>query len=251
MSAAATPNPTAQPDANPVADKGSRAGRLLDLVRKLIDYGKEIAGTLRERASTGLGFDAFRFGTRDLTLILARITRGLHLATALEERVLQNAARLDAEPAASPAPSRHRPRAAQPAARRAPEADTLLAHLPTPEQIAAEVRRRPIGAVIAEICHDLGIMPRPSAMARIAVRHHPIRRQPRPPGEGHPRAGVSATGHRAFRISGTAASIPGTCLHRPALTCRSDRQAPCTGPALRRSRRSRFYDRDRQSVPVT
>jgi hypothetical protein len=159
MSAAATPNPTAQPDPNPVADKGSRAGRLLDLVRKLIDYGKEIAGTLRQRAATGLGFDAFRFGTRDLTLILARITRGLHLATALEARVLQNAARLDAEPAASSAPSRDRPRAAQPAARRAPEADALLAHLPTPEQIAAEVRRRPIGAVIADICRDLGIMP--------------------------------------------------------------------------------------------
>jgi hypothetical protein len=31
--------------------------------------------------------------------------------------------------------------------------------LPTPEQIAAEVRRRPIGAVIADICRDLGIMP--------------------------------------------------------------------------------------------
>jgi hypothetical protein len=159
MSAAATPNPTAQPDANPVADKGSHAGRLLDLVRKLIDYGKEIAGTLRQRAATGLGFDAFRFGTRDLALILARITRGLHRATALEARFLQDAARLDAEPAASPAPSRHKPRAAQPAARRAPEADALLAHLPTPEQIAAEVRRRPIGAVIADICRDLGIMP--------------------------------------------------------------------------------------------
>ena len=30
--------------------------------------------------------------------------------------------------------------------------------MPTPEQIAAEVRRRPIGAVIADICRDLGIM---------------------------------------------------------------------------------------------
>jgi hypothetical protein len=164
MPAATTPTPTARldpnrVDPNPVADTGSRAGRLLDLVRKLIDYGKEIAGTLRQRAATGLGFDAFRFGTRDLALILARITRGLHLAIALEARVLQNAARLDAEPAASPAPSRHKPRAAQPAARRAPEADTILAHLPTPEQIAAEVRRRPIGAVIADICRDLGIMP--------------------------------------------------------------------------------------------
>jgi hypothetical protein len=31
--------------------------------------------------------------------------------------------------------------------------------LPTPAQIAAEVRRRPIGAVIADICRDLGILP--------------------------------------------------------------------------------------------
>ena len=30
--------------------------------------------------------------------------------------------------------------------------------MPTPEQIAAWVRRRPIGAVIADICRDLGIM---------------------------------------------------------------------------------------------
>jgi hypothetical protein len=29
--------------------------------------------------------------------------------------------------------------------------------LPTAEQIAAEVRRRPIGAVIVDICRDLGI----------------------------------------------------------------------------------------------
>ena len=39
----------------------------------------------------------------------------------------------------------------------AAEADPGLAHLPTPEQIAAEVRRKPIGAVIADICRDLGI----------------------------------------------------------------------------------------------
>jgi len=31
--------------------------------------------------------------------------------------------------------------------------------MPTAEQIAAAVRRRPIGAVIADICRDLGIIP--------------------------------------------------------------------------------------------
>jgi hypothetical protein len=46
MSAAASvPDPTTQP---------SRSARLLDLVRKLIDYGKELATTLRERASSDL-----------------------------------------------------------------------------------------------------------------------------------------------------------------------------------------------------
>jgi len=148
--AASVPDPTTQP---------SRSARLLDLVRKLIDYGKELAATLRQRASTDLRFDALRFGTSDLALILARIARGLHRATALEARLLQNATRLDAEPAPSRAPSRPRQRTAQPAARRAHQADDLLAHLPTPEQIAAEVRRRPIGAVIADICRDLGILP--------------------------------------------------------------------------------------------
>jgi hypothetical protein len=31
--------------------------------------------------------------------------------------------------------------------------------VPTPEQIAAKVRRQPIGAVLADICRDLGIAP--------------------------------------------------------------------------------------------
>ena len=31
--------------------------------------------------------------------------------------------------------------------------------MPSPKEIAAAVRRRPIGAVIADICRDLGIMP--------------------------------------------------------------------------------------------
>jgi len=37
--------------------------------------------------------------------------------------------------------------------------DPRLARLPSVEEIAAEVRSRPIGAVLADICRDLGIMP--------------------------------------------------------------------------------------------
>jgi hypothetical protein len=151
MSAATTaPTPTTEP---------SRAGRLLDLVRKLIDYGKELAATLRHHSATiDLAAATRPFGTRDIALILARITRGPHLANALEARLVQNAARLDAAPRPRATPAAARPAAAgRPPA--APSAYARLAHLPTPEQIAAEVRRRPIGAVIADICRDLGIMP--------------------------------------------------------------------------------------------
>ena len=38
-------------------------------------------------------------------------------------------------------------------------ADPRLAGLPTQEELAAELRRRPIGAVLADICRDLGIVP--------------------------------------------------------------------------------------------
>ena len=47
-------------------------------------------------------------------------------------------------------------------ASRAPSADgadARLARPPTPAQIAAKIRRQPIGAVIADICRDLGIRP--------------------------------------------------------------------------------------------
>ena len=64
-----------------------------------------------------------------------------------------------ANPAACPlrpAPAACR-QAGRPARRRA--RCQCLARLPTAAQIAAEVRRRPAGAVIADICRDLGILP--------------------------------------------------------------------------------------------
>jgi hypothetical protein len=151
MTAAAT-TPTS-------ATEPSRAGRLLHLVRKLIDYGKDLALTLRRHsASIDLAAATRPFGTRDIALIVARITRGLLLADALAARVVRNSARLDAPPRLRAAPAAARPAAAArtPAA---PCTGSLLARMPTPEQIAAEVRRRPIGAVIADICLDLGITP--------------------------------------------------------------------------------------------
>jgi len=145
----------------PGEDKSSRFGRLVGLVRKLIDYGRELATTLQRRATTtDLAAITLPFGTSDIALILARITRGLQRANALEARVAELAARPAAPSTPSRTPAQRTPRAPQPAsAGPSDEANPRLAVLPTPEQIAAEVRRRPIGAVIADICRDLGIMP--------------------------------------------------------------------------------------------
>jgi hypothetical protein len=133
------------------APKPNRLSGLLALVRQLIDYGRQLATTLRGNPHP--------LGAGDIAEVLARITRGLLRAEALEARLIRSAARPDAAPAPPRAPS-HRP--SPPARAAAQPTDTTqsrLDRLPTPEQIAAEVRRRPIGAVIADICRDLGIMP--------------------------------------------------------------------------------------------
>ena len=139
----------AAPDAKP-----SRSGRLLALVRALIAYGRQMAHTLRDNHPT--------LSPSDIALILKRIARGLMRAEALEARIIRGAPWLDAAPTRRRAPSaRTGPgRPARPATPRPAEmTDLLLAALPTEEQIAAEVCRRPIGAVIADICRDIGIMP--------------------------------------------------------------------------------------------
>jgi hypothetical protein len=142
------------------ADALSRTGRLLGLVRALIDFGRQLAGTLQQRTPATNVADVTRnFGTIDIGEILARITRGLLRAAAIETRLDSRLARQQAAPAAPSAPSPRQPRAARPADRSASAADPGLTRLPTPEDIAAQVRRRPIGAVIADICRDLGIMP--------------------------------------------------------------------------------------------
>ena len=157
------PNDT-DPHQDPLAtgtDAPSRTGRLLGLVRTLIDRGKQLATTLQQRtATTNISNIIRNFGTIDIADIVARITRGLLRAAALEAKLDQRLARQQAAAANLNAPFCREPRASRPVHRSAsvPE-DPSIAHLPTPEAIAAEIRRRPIGAVIADIIRDLGIVP--------------------------------------------------------------------------------------------
>jgi len=141
------------------APQPGRVARLLSLVRQLIDYGKQFAATLRT--------NPVQHGGSDIAAILARITRGLLRAEALEARISRNAARLDADRKPRPAASRRTPHPAQhetnvPQAdegRPGPTNQSAPVRDPTPEQIAALIQRQPVGAVIADICRDLGIRP--------------------------------------------------------------------------------------------
>ena len=142
-------------------------GRVLSLVRKLIDFGKQIATSVQQHAGAlDFRLHTSLFGTADLAVILARITNGLRRAAALEAALCRRAERgqdLTDSPLRMPtagtrraerqvAPPDPQPEPAQPE-------DPRLARLLTEAEIAAEIRRRPIGAVIVDICHDLGIAP--------------------------------------------------------------------------------------------
>ena len=149
----------------PVPGRPGCARLLLGLVHRLIGYGKSLTGVLqRPEAAADPTVIMMNFGTRDFALIAARITRGLLLAVALEARLLGRVAIEDKRakaaapaqpPANAPAPVRVRsPRKPRPA----DDPTSLLARMPTAEEIAAQIRRRPIGAVLADICSDLGIV---------------------------------------------------------------------------------------------
>jgi hypothetical protein len=161
--AAAPPDlPDPQPDRPAAGTPGlSRTGRLRCVLRKLIDYGKELASALRRQqhiSPANLIILTLDFGTADIGLILAYITRALLRAAALEARLVSRGDRRDDAPARVRDSSARRPRPGQPPAeQRDKDADPRVVGMPTPEKIAALIRRRPAGSVLAEICFDLGI----------------------------------------------------------------------------------------------
>jgi hypothetical protein len=160
LSSAALPNdPAPPPDrATGNAPTPTRTGRLIGLLHKLVDYGKDLIHSLQQRPTAAAPHVIARnFGTMNVALILLRILRGLRLATALEARLVSHPVR-EAPPPVR-APSDRAPRTAQPAEPRPSRAASQLPDIPTAEDIAEALRHRPVGAVIADICRDLGIVP--------------------------------------------------------------------------------------------
>ena len=157
------PDPTPDPVSAP-APIPSGTSRVLGLLHKLIDYGKGVARALHQRVTpTSVPAPskavARQFGTMNILLILSRIVRGLRLAAALEARLVHQPVRQEAEPAPVRAPSARTARPAEPSAPRAERAASPLPLIPTAEEIAAALRHRSAGAVIVDICLDLGIVP--------------------------------------------------------------------------------------------
>ena len=142
------------PHQDQAADLPARTSRLRRVLGKLITRAKQMAEDLTRRPSRGAAFwISVRFGTKDIALILARITRGLRMAAALQATLPKP----QREAPARPAPAARKPRT-RPAPVPRDNADSVLAALPTSKEIADQLRHRPIGDVLTEICIDLGIL---------------------------------------------------------------------------------------------
>ena len=110
------PDPTSDPASAP-APTQSRTSRLLGLLHKLIDYGLELACSLQQTPAVAtLIIVARHFGTRDIALILARITRGLQLAGELEAKLVSRPLRKTVDQEFFRMPVDRAPRSARPAA---------------------------------------------------------------------------------------------------------------------------------------
>ncbi len=173
-------HPTTPGQTTPARTIPARIAALLHTVRILLGYGRHLAETAPHRAaSTDFNAVAACFGTGRLYTILAHLQRGLLRATALEHVLLARAARgrdIDfaapreraiAAPAATADPSAgspagqpaeahavRKPRRSRPAGWNDPEL-----FMPTLEELVAQVRRRPLGRTLVEICLDLAVVP--------------------------------------------------------------------------------------------
>jgi hypothetical protein len=147
-----------------------RIAGLLRVVRILLDYGRHLADTVRQRAAApSFTSIAACFGTLNLPVILAHLQRGLLRAAALERVLLARAASgRDIEFAGprrrAPAPEGKAATPATPtavprSARRMSWDDLAEFDNPAQQQIERQVRRRPVGRTILDICLDLAVVP--------------------------------------------------------------------------------------------
>ena len=147
------------------AGTAPRISRLINLLRWIITYGQELAATLQQGTDPHrFATLAYHFQTTDLAAILARIARGLMLAGALHAKLAQQqAAGRDVTPSPLRLSATRSPRdpksPAKPKVRRTNIIDLPLDRLPLAEAIAEELRRRPIGAILVDICRDLCVRP--------------------------------------------------------------------------------------------
>jgi hypothetical protein len=152
--------PSAAPTQQPIPRPPPRLApsvKLANLLSAIICLAHELLATLHTLPRTDI---ISRFGTLDVRLIVARIKRGLMLAEALDDRIARTARRIDNPPLPRLQPSTSGNRGGnRPRFDRDADDAALLAGLPTAQDIAAQIRRRPIGAVITDICRDLGIAP--------------------------------------------------------------------------------------------
>ncbi len=183
------PDPARDRDGRPVPE---RIAEILDIAGILAAYGRHLADTIEHRAVwRGFATIAQFFGTAVIAVILPHLRRGIMRAVALERVLLARAARRrdlvilaprvhapraaapPAPPPAEPPPEPLGASAAEPPPAEAPPAQPparpvrpiglreplTLDTMPSMEDIEAEVRRRPVGQTIADICRDLGVAP--------------------------------------------------------------------------------------------
>ena len=169
-----TPKPTATvPPKDRPGTIPERLAAVLQLVRILLTHGRRLAETAADQAhNPQFATIAAVFGTYNLAFIVLRVQRGILRAIALERYLLARAARgrdltivpprnrtpatPDATPQETPQPAQSKPPTY---ARHLPPNHPANFHIPGLQELEAQIRRRPIGRTIADICTDLAVIP--------------------------------------------------------------------------------------------
>jgi hypothetical protein len=157
----------------------ARIVALLHTVRIMLGFGRHLAATAQRRsASPDFNAIAVCFGTGRVAAILAHLQRGLLRAAALERVLLARAARgrdirfttpRERRPPTTPAVPADPPAEQQAEAPVTRQAEARPSRprgwndpelfMPTPEDLEAQARRRPIGRTLVDICLDLAVVP--------------------------------------------------------------------------------------------